>query len=251
RLVATVHLLRFRPDYDFAPVEDLLQSLSFEKIDYDGVIIYSTPLGSSGDWEDASPLAHHNIAILAEEQMLVMSPVLESVQHALDTWHGVAESLADRPRVQRVAFWLEGMSGVEIQLGNTTCLQFSPGYQFQRSDLGASRLAVASVQAYPLLAAGHAFNNNSQRDLLLIHYEDSHTAETDFATRQALITDGISPFRNMSYSKQFVLENAVREDMLLIFTLAPSPTLPARPGWPQTMIGWIDNLDALFLSCQE
>ncbi|NKQ36851.1 MAG: hypothetical protein HF973_14730 [Chloroflexi bacterium] len=59
-LIATVYVLRFRADFDFAPLITLLNSLEFQTSQYGGVTIYSVPLTADVLWSDRSNLAQHN-----------------------------------------------------------------------------------------------------------------------------------------------------------------------------------------------
>lgn len=249
-IVNTVYLLRFRSDFDFAPLIALLNSLEFQTSQYGGVTIYSVPLTTDVLWSDRSNLAHHNIALLADEGLLVMSPMVSSVQQVLDIRQGVSASLADLPRVQRVAYRMEEMASARIYLGEETCQQFSPYNQERGHDIGSAQIEQWPVQPYLLLALGHALGQDTQTDLLMVYYQDYQQAEVDFPLRKELLVKGQSPLLKTPYSQQFVLEDAELEDALLIYTLIPSPTLPSRPGWPQTLVGWAQKTDALFAACQ-
>lgn len=252
QMTASVHILRFRDDYDFSVVTShLQQSSEYDQIEIDDTLIYAAPLTTQAEWHDRSPLAHHNMAVLADEHLLIMSPVAESVQAVLAVRYGRQPALSTIPTISQTMPQLVGLAGVDLYIGQATCEQFNPSYQGGHgTDLGATQLSQWPAQPYQLLAAGHIFNVSTQADKMIFVYEDTAVAATDFELRQNLLRQGKSPLRETPYSQQFVLEEATQTETLLTFVLIPSPTLPSRPGWPQTISGWLQAGDALFAACQ-
>jgi hypothetical protein len=203
------------------------------------------------DWYNISPLSVHNIAIFPDDSLLIMSPIIESVQQVIDTMREQVDSLGDDPLVKRAAFQLIGMAGVEMHMGEESCQSFSAGMSDNSRIINAAsdQLIDWPVAPYQLMALGHAFSNEAQVDLVVFHYEDFRQAEFDFEFRENLLRFGNSPKRNVPYSAQFILQDGKLDDALMTFSLVPSPALSDRAGWPQTVIGWVQDQDALFAAC--
>ncbi len=246
-----LNIIRVRPNLDLEIFVNLLLENEFRTVIYEGVTIYYMPLTEEVDWYNISPLSIHNIAIFPDDGLLIMSPVIESVQRVIDTMRDQSLAIGDDPLVKRAAFQLVGMAAVEMQRGLDTCEYYSAGNSDKGRLINAAteQLGNWPVSPYQLMAVGHAFSNEAQVDLVLFHYDDFRQAELDFESRENLIRMGTSPQRNVPYSAQFILQDSELDDALMTFSLVPSPTLTDRSGWPQTVIGWVQDQDALFAAC--
>jgi hypothetical protein len=250
-MIDYLNILRVRPNFDMEKFVTLLLDRDFKTVTYEGVTIYSMPLTEEVDWYNISPLSIHNIAIFPDEDLLIMSPVIESVQKVVDTMRDQIPAIWDDPLVKRAAFQLVGMAAVEMQRGLESCEYYSAGNSDKGRLINAAteQLDNWPVLPYQLMALGHAFSNEAQVDLVLFHYDDFRQAELDFEFRENLIRMGTSPKRNVPYSAQFILQDSELDDALMTFSLVPSPALSDRSGWPQTVIGWVQDQDALFAAC--
>ncbi len=250
-LIDYLNILRLRPNFDLEALADLLLEREFTPVAYEGITIYSMALTEEVDWYNISPLSIHYIAIFPDEDILIMSPVIESVQKTIDTMRGQQPAIWDDPLVKRAAFQLVGMAAVELQRGIESCEYYSAGNSDKGRLINAATEQLDNWPVYPyqLMALGHAFSNDLQVDLVIFHYDDFRQAELDFEFRENLLRLGTSPERNVPYSAQFILQDAELDDALMTFSLVPSPTLGDRSGWPQTLIGWVQDQDALFAAC--
>jgi hypothetical protein len=250
-MLGYLNILKVRPNLELDNLVALLLGRDFTPVEYEGITIYSLPLTEKTDWYNISPLSVHNIAIFPNESLLIMSPIIELVQQAIDTMRDQVDSLGDNPLVRRAAFQLIGMAGVEMHVGEESCQSFSAGMSESSRIINAAsdQLSNWPVAPYQLMALGHAFSNEAQVDLVVFHYEDFRQAEFDFEFRENLLRLGTSPKRNVPYSAQFILQDGELDDALMTFSLVPSPSLSDRSGWPQTVIGWVQDHDALFAAC--
>ena len=250
-MLGYLNILKVRPNLDLDKLVAQLLERDFTPVEYEGVTIYSLPLAVKTDWYNISPLSVHNIAIFPDDSLLIMSPIIESVQLVIDTMREQVDSLGDDPLVKRAAFQLIGMAGVEMHMGEESCQSFSAGMSESSRIINAAsnQLIDWPVAPYQLMALGHAFSNEAQVDLVVFHYEDFRQAEFDFEFRENLLRFGNSPKRNVPYSAQFILQDGKLDDALMTFSLVPSPALSDRAGWPQTVIGWVQDQDALFAAC--
>lgn len=250
-LIDYLNILRLRPNFDLEALVALLLEREFTPVTYEGVTIYSMPLTEEVDWYNISPLSIHNIAIFPDEDILIMSPFIEGVQRVIDTRRGQQPAIWDDPLVKRAAFQLVGMAAVELQRGIGSCEYYSAGNSDKGRLINAASEQLDNWPVYPyqLMALGHAFSNEVQVDLVIFHYDDFRQAEIDFEFRENLLRLGTSPKRNVPYSAQFILQDSELDDALMTFSLVPSPALSDRSGWPQTVIGWVQDQDALFAAC--
>ena len=249
-------MLQFRSDFDFNELTKRLLNKEFTESVYQDINIYSVPFVRKTDWQNESPLAIRTIAIIPEEDLLILSPTIENIYRSIDARNGRESAFGDNALVKRAVFELIGMFAVRIDLGSETCEKFSEGLDEDVSGDGRLKNEIGSqleewpVQAYELLAAGHVFFEDAQEDIVIMHYDDYRTAEADFENRENLFNYGNSPFKTGTpYAGQFILQNSDLDDAFMSFYLIPSPTLGERPGWPQTIIGWVKKQDALFAAC--
>jgi hypothetical protein len=259
RIDTEIYVLQLRSNFDFEELTKGLPDKGFADSVYQGIDIYSVPITTKTDWQMESPSAIRTIAVLPEEGLLILSQDIESVWRSIDAREGNESSLGGNPLVKRAAFKLLGMFAARIELGSETCKKFGGGQDEVIKGEGRITKVVRAqledwpVQPYELLAAGHIFVEDSQQDIFIIHYDDYRTAEADFENRENLFRYGISPYKSgVPYAGQFMLQSSELDDALMSFILMPSPTLGERPGWPQTIMGWLrpnPDPDALFAAC--
>jgi hypothetical protein len=257
QITTEIYVLQFRSNFDFDKLTNRLLDVGFSESVYQEINIYSVPFAMKTDWQKQSPLAIRTIAVLPEEDLLILSPTIENVYRSIDARNGRESAIGDNPLVKRAAFELFGMFAIRIDLGSETCEKFSEGMDEDISGEGRIKTVIGSqleewpVQAYELLAAGHVFVEDAQQDIVIMHYDDYRNAEADFENREKIFRYGISPLKTGTpYAGQFILQNSELDDAFMSFYLIPSPTLGDRTGWPQTIIGWVKKQDALFAACQ-
>jgi len=256
RLIEEIFVQQLRSNFDFENLTNNLPTKGYSTSVYQGFDIYSVPIETVTDWQNSNPLAFRTIAILQDEGLLIMSPDIESVWRAIDALNGNETALGDNPLIKRGVFKLIGMFSVRIDLGAETCTKFGEGIDEDISGQGRIGEAIREqlekwpVNPYELLAAGHFFVEETQQDIVLMYYDDYRTAEADFENRKDLFKYGISPKKTgFHYAGQFILDDAELDDALMTFRLNPSVDIGERPGWSQTIIGWIKAQDALFAAC--
>ncbi len=249
-LLETAHVLRFRPGYDFEPLVNQLIQMEFERLSHQGLTIFSFPLAKTPDWHFRSNLAQHNVALIPEEGLAIFAPVPGGVEQILNVYRGLSTSLADEQLVQLVAGDLASLAAVDMRIGERVCFQFGPHSRWRGSPAALDPFDGLAVQPYSLLAVGHHFDQGSDTNLVLMLYQDQSIARADLDRRQALWTAGQSPRYFVPYRQNFDLRRAsVNETGLLRFELAPRQFLQARTGWPQTVLGWMQDQDILFAGC--
>jgi hypothetical protein len=247
-LTESVFLLQFRPDFDFRPFIERLHERGFAAAQHRGVTVYSVPLTQDPDWHYYSHLAHHAVALFPEAKLMVMAPRPEVVQRILDTGQDEGAALLALPPVAGAAAELTGLAAVEMQLGQKTCLSYGARARL-RTEEATSETEPVTLTPYELLVAGHRFQNGRQQDTLLFSYADAEQATAEFATRRHILQTGISRRRDATYGRQFALQSAAVDGTTMQFRLSPTAALRRSSGWPQTLLGWIQDNDALFAGC--
>ena len=234
KVTDSVHLLQFRHDFDFAPLHQLLAERGFAASDYRGVTIYSVPLTENPDWHYRSHLAHHTFAFLADG-LVVMAPTPAAVQRALDAGAIVGEALAGEANLAALLPELAQMMAVEVQVGRGTC--------------GVYGRSEAALSPYSLLVTGHQAGGDRQRDTLFLVYDAGGTAANDFDARREILETGASDQREAEYGLVFDVQEASVDGRVLTYHITPTAELRERPGWPQTLVGWAQDGDAVFAGC--
>ncbi|MDX1686386.1 MAG: hypothetical protein R3248_00250 [Candidatus Promineifilaceae bacterium] len=78
----------------------------------------------------------------------------------------------------------------------------------------------------------------------------SHAA-ANLNVRRTLLERGTSPRREVVYGREFTLEEAAVDGPILLFRLAPTAALRTSTGWPRTLLGWVQDGDARFVTCND
>ncbi len=230
----SVHVLQFRRDFDFAPLHALLAERGFAAGDYRGVTIYNVPLTEHADWHYRSHLAHHTFAFLADG-LVVMAPTPAAVKGALDAGGPEGEALAAQADVAPLLPELAQMMAVEVQVGRETCAVYGQGD--------------VSLSEYSLLVTGHRAGGDRQRDTLFLVYDAAGPAMADFGARREILQTGDSDQREANYGEVFDVQEASVDGRVLTYQITPTAELRERPGWPQTLVGWVQDADAVFAGC--
>jgi len=212
----------------------LLEERAFASSDYRGITIYSVPLSENAEWHYRSHLAHHTFAFLAGG-LVVMAPTPAAVQSALDAVEPEGEALAAQADLAALRPELAQMMAVEVQFGRGTCGMYG------RSD--------KEFSAYSLLVTGHRAGGERQRDTLFLVYDDAGPAMADFQARQEILETGASDQREAEYNVVFDVQEGRVDGRVLRYDVTMTEELRERPGWPQTLLGWAQDRDAVFAGC--
>ncbi len=119
------YVLRFRDDFDFAPVVAHFIKRGFSRNEYHGVPIYSHNLDFTASWATSSDLAIFNTAVLATKRTLVLSGSAESVRGVLDVIRGAAPALTGDRWTPATISRLDTMAAAMILPGAGACPRIS------------------------------------------------------------------------------------------------------------------------------
>jgi hypothetical protein len=122
-------VLRFRDDFDFAPLLALFAERDFEQGEYQGVTVYSHKPTFRADWLRPVDPAILNTALLPAEKMLVLAAEIDNLHALLDVYKGKASSVAGNQAALAVADRLGGVATAELlpMAGGRQCPTLSVG----------------------------------------------------------------------------------------------------------------------------
>jgi hypothetical protein len=249
----TIYALKFRDDFDLAPILALFDERGFSQGEYQGVPIYSHEMDFEADWLRATEFAILNTAVLEDEKMLILSPSIEDVRLVLDTYLGEVASLADNEAIQATASHLGEVAAAIIGPGVSTCLSFSAnpllemlGQQPSEEQLDELReeLSGSELHLYTALGVGYRYEDDEPVGLVVMHYTSAGEAQADLEPRRQLAEEGISQTTGQPYSETvFTLEQASVEGSDLVLRLRPDNDQPSR------LFQMVEYRDIAFAAC--
>jgi hypothetical protein len=243
-----VSILRFRDDFDFAPLLALFAERGFSQGEYRGVTIYSHEKSWKLDWVVNDAIL--NAAVLPQVKVLILSREIGNVRDVLAAYQGAITALWDDGEVQATAGRLGEVAAARILTtgGTNLCPTVS---------IGADRVLPPAIDAsveeavrgvtlhyFNTLGVGYRYEEGRPIDLVVLHYTSAGDAQADLEARRKLVAEGPSlARRGAHYSDYFTVERAAVEDSDVVLELRP---VLDRPGRLFTMI---TNRDLLFASC--
>jgi hypothetical protein len=190
------HVLKFRENFDFAPVVAHFKERGFQETDYTGAKVYSHNMDMTADWEQSGRfLSFYNMALLAEARIMVLSTSVEAVQPVLDAAKkGGSNLLADKPTVDMVDT-LGELGSATIFPGALGCkfLTFPPGTNpALKASLEPVLSKIAQTHKYDAVAQGYRYESGKSLAFVALHYSSSDAAKSDIEIRRSLIAEGQS-----------------------------------------------------------
>ena len=89
----------------------------------------------------------------------------------------------------------------------------------------------------------------AQSDLAPLSPELKQMVANDFDARREILETGASDQREAEYGLVFDVQEASVDGRVLTYHITPTAELRERPGWPQTLVGWAQDKDAVFAGC--
>jgi hypothetical protein len=237
-----VYVLKFHDDFDFAPVVDRFETRGFTREEHGGVPVYSHELDLSQDWVRTTELAIHNVALLEDERVMVLTSapgVAPAVLHARGDVGTLIEDAAARAVAQRLA----GAATVVLLPRPDGCLSFTPNpllaaigkAEIDPEKLLYEQLPVQPQAIYTALGLGYHYPRtgragadavpvdavNAPYWLVVMHFPSPELAELDLAPRLALAEQGMSQSADMPYSDLYSVEAATVAGSDILLALAP------------------------------
>jgi hypothetical protein len=245
-----VYLLRFRDDFDFAPVLERFEERGFTQTTMDEATLYSHAMDLSRQWLRTTEFAILNTAFLKDEKLFVLSSSADGVATVLD---GLADhaSLANLSTVRSVAAAL-GEVGAAILLP-MGCQPLDVASLFIQRTPEEIEEALAELRQsgitglYTTFGLGYRTGaiagEQAPLGVVVLHYLDPEQAVADLAPRRDLAETGSSLINAVPYADLFEVVEARVEGTNQIFSLR------ARERTPQLFFNMFYKRDLLFTVC--
>jgi len=239
-------VLRFRSDFNFAPVVAHFRQRGFTQGSYHGVPVYSHPMGLAADWALTTGFSTYNTAVLASRHLLVLSLSLSAVHATLDVLRGARPSFAGDPAIDAAATGLGTTASSVIFTGTQACRIFSPRLVLGPAATSAAiaalrhKYAVDNVHRYDALAIGYRDQGARPLGYMVLRYANRAVALADLPIRRSIAQSGISPLIDEPYSHLFTLEQAVVAGNAVVLTMQPVS------GRPQVFVDMVATGDLAF-----
>ncbi len=238
---ATVHILKFRDDFDFAPVLAHFNERGFQPQTIDGTTVYTHAPALAEDWFTIGELSIANTAVISEEKIFVLSSEMASVQAVLDIVHKKAAALNNNTDVRATVAGLGDIAAAIVTPGIDTCrgLSFEAiSEQLRQTDqitdtqtskLKEQLLGDAQFHMYNGFAIGYQYLDGKPSGVLVMHYPRAADAQADLEPRRVAAEKRVSLVDSAPYTDTlFSLDSAVVSGTNLLFRLHPHEDQPSR-----------------------
>ncbi|HUT87181.1 MAG TPA: hypothetical protein VMX15_03750, partial [Candidatus Heimdallarchaeota archaeon] len=125
RELLSVYILKFAPEFDFDPLVSLFLEREYVQTVSQAVALYMHELDPSAEWLRVTKLSMQNVAVIPDEDLLILSSSAGSVEALLATHSGVLASLSESPAAVATVDRLGETAGAILLLGLDTCLGFT------------------------------------------------------------------------------------------------------------------------------
>jgi hypothetical protein len=248
------YVLQFPADFDFGPLLALFDERGFSQSTYQGVTVYSHEMDLAAEWIRKSEFGILNTALLEEDQRLVLSSSLATVQAILDAQAGEAPSLADSASAQAIADRLGQAFAAIIAVGPASCQTFSgdPLQAFAGQEISDEQLAQLkalleegpTLHLYTALGVGYRYDGDELTGLIVMHYPSADDAQADSEPRRQIAQEGLSLAARQPYTEVlFTVQQATVEGSDLVWQVAPVDDMPRR------LFDMVLRGDMLFARC--
>jgi hypothetical protein len=206
------HVLKFRDNFDFAPVVAHFKERGFQETEYAGAKVYSHGLDMKADWEQSGRfLSFYNMALLTEDKIMVLSNSVEAVHPVLDAAKkGGTNLLADKSTVDLVDT-LGELGSATIFPGVFGCkfltITIPPGANpTVKAALEPVLSKVAKAHKYDAVAQGYRYEAGKSLAFVALHYGSIEVAKSDVEIRRSLLAEGQSMFTEPGVSYADILK---------------------------------------------
>ena len=241
---APVSVLKFRDNFDFAPVIAHFQRRGFTSSSYRGATVYSHPFDLTVDW--LLELGVFNTAMLPDQHLFVLSSALAGVHAALDAYNGAAKSLADDAGFSAVAAQMGTVAALEMTTESVLCPTIGVTPSGPDPAVQQQLAAAGTLHSYAVLGVGYRDESSQPVGLIVLHFANSSDAQADVTPRGKLARDGLSIATNNPYSQDvFTLDSATANGSDLLLHVHPVNAMPSR------LFAMYDDRDLLFAACPQ
>jgi hypothetical protein len=238
---APVHILKFRDDFNFAPVLTRFRERKFTQQTIDSATVYTHEQALTEEWFTVGELSIANTAVITPAKLFVLSSDFAAVKAVLDLYQQKAEALSSDADVHATAAGLGDVAAAIVTPGLSTCRglsfdaisqQISQTQQIsgtQLAELKQKVLGDTQLHPYTGFALGYGYNQGKPSGTVVLHYPSAADAEIDLAPRRSAAEKGVSIANGKPISETlFTVNSAIVADHNLIFELHPANNQPSR-----------------------
>lgn len=213
-----LYTLRFRENFDFSPLLERFEAYGYHRTELDGIPLYSHALDLSQLWQRTTEFAILNVAVVAEERVLILSSAPDAVQDALAA-RASGVTLAQDAALASVASTLGRVGGAILEpMG---CMPVDPATLFFGAQLSPETIAAQldEWRGYGMsglyTASGIGYRPPSVETpalgVVVYHYPAAVQAEADMEPRRTAAQRGTSLRTQRPYAELFEVYDATVE----------------------------------------
>ena len=241
------YVLRFRDNFDFAPITRRFDERGFTQSQHNGATIYSHEMDLKADWLRQTEFAILNTAVLADDKTLILSPSIDNVKAILDARRDRGRSLAGDEAFSATADRLGEVAATLLTRSAEACagLAQMPSARLPDS-LKTLLVQLSPLQAYGVLGIGYRYEDGEPIGLLVLHYASADDAQADLESRKQLVEEGYSLRVGRPYSEAILtLDTASVEGSDIVLRVNPVNDMPRR------LIELGFTRDLIFAACPQ
>lgn len=249
------YVLKLPDGFDLARVVDRFVERGFTQTGSGRARIYSHPIDLDADWIGTSELSIHNVGVLEEERILVLSSAYRAVELLLGTYDERYASLDEIEGAVEVVESLGPSFSAYVLFGISTCLRFSAtpslGLLIEAAtQTGSTALEKRFSGGSPLLpyrafGVGYAYESGHPTGRIAFVYEDPEDAFEDLAARRQIAENGRSDVWERPLAEAyFTVDRVAAVGSSILFDVHPAA------GQPRRLFQMVVYADAPFAACR-
>ena len=249
-------VLRFRDDFDFAPVLARLDEREYTTSIHEGVTVYSHELDLTEDWIRSSEFSVMNIAYMEAENSFILASAPEAVTGVLDLI-ALGATMVNQPAMRSVAAAMGEVGAAILAPDGCAMLDIAVllGDSSNAIELLMREIEEAGItHAYNVFGFGYQVatldNETLPVGVFVHHYDDAAHAEADLEPRRLVAATGESLARRVTYAELFeVMDASVVTDANGAGGANVVLRFHALAHAPQLFVNMIYQRDLLFSAC--
>lgn len=247
-----VYVLRFRDDFDFAPIIKHFEERGFERTEHQGSPMYTHVMDLKQDWTRTTEFAILNTAVLQNEHILVLSSKPDSLKAILDVYRDPTTAAASRADVKATIEQLGETAAAMLSAETGICQKLSARALATADPRMAERMAQIRDQfsndeplhAYTIFGVNYRYENTKPVGRFVMQYANAADATADLAARRMAAQEGNSLVTRQPYSQSvFMLESATVQNSAIVLKVNPVDDQPSR------LFRGVVQLDLPFAGC--
>ncbi len=239
------YVLKFRDEFDLAPVLAHFDERGFAKSEYKGATLYSHKM-EPAEWLRATEFAILNTAVLKNEKIFAMSSTPDPVRSLLDVYKREAKALGDDSNIQTLANRLGSVASAYLDPAASDChVQLGPNIpDVLRKWMEEQSKNAPTVHDYSALAIGYRIEKDKPLGLIVLRYQNASDAQADVEPRRQLAQGPslLSPNRTIP-ELRFRIASIAAQDRDLVMRVEPAGDKP------RVLFDMVTQRDMLWAGC--